>query len=112
MITFLIRGLLGNCYIYSRPNPIGPQRFAHWSGFPRDLHLNSHFPERELVQKKVMKNETRSPGAVHHFEYLGPATAIIGMSQINSIWSCHDLEVDRYIKRTRMRQSGREFNRS
>ena len=88
------------------PQPNWTQRFAHWSGFPRDLHLNSHFPERELVQKKVMKNETRSPGAVHHFEYLGPATAIIGMSQINSIWSCHDLEVDRYIKRTRMRQSG------
>jgi hypothetical protein len=44
------------------------------------------------VRQSIRRQEAVAPGTLHHFEYLAPVTAILGMSRVRTIWSMNDIE--------------------
>lgn len=86
---------------YDKPGFL--KRVAYWIGAPKDMLLDFAFPERQLLRMKVIENQHTYPKSIHHFEYLGPAASMIGLHGVKSVWSCLDLEVDRFLKVRQMR---------
>ncbi len=74
------------------------QRFAYQLGFPFGPILNLSFRTRKEIRREVERREIKTPGAIHQFEYLGTASAVVGMDGINAIWSCYDLVSERHNK--------------
>jgi glycosyltransferase involved in cell wall biosynthesis len=80
------------------------QRVARQAGFPREPALNASFKTREAIQREVQRREEATPGAIHHFEYLNAASAVVGMESTNAVWSCPDLQSERHRELFDMRE--------
>lgn len=65
-------------------------RLAYRMGMPVGAVLDAMYPLRRFIQQEVRRREVATPGAIHHFESLGMASAVVGLQGITCIWSCHD----------------------
>jgi len=73
-------------------------------GNPNSSILNVLYPGHWQVQREVLQREITSPGAIHHFESIGIASAAYGFRKLNAVYSSHDIAADRYLKVVEMRR--------
>lgn len=80
-------------------------RLGYFLGFPTAAVLDYLYPIRKQVQKELIKNQKRNPDAIHHFEYLDLACAVVGIDKFGSVWSNHDLDSQRFNHMHSMRKA-------
>lgn len=78
-------------------------RLAYHIGWPLPLALDYHFKTRRVLQAALREN-LADPSAIHHFEYVKTANALIGMPRLRSVWSHHDLESRFFTTHARLRR--------
>ncbi len=82
----------------------GLHRLAYWAGWPDRLAMDYRFRTRALIRAEVKKRVSENPASIHHFEYLGTASAIADFPAFNSLWSLQDIESDFTAGHQRIRQ--------
>lgn len=73
-------------------------------GFPFTAVLDFLYPARRDVQREMLRLTQQTPVAIHHFEYLDMASAVIGMPQGRFVWSNHDHDSERFLRVRKMRK--------
>lgn len=67
-------------------------RIGYLSGLSEERAMNYRFKSRRAIRNSVESRIRKNPNALHHFESLTTACAIINLPNCKSIWSMLDLE--------------------
>ncbi len=94
------------------PAPALRNKIGFWIRRPLSWELDYSFPFRRCVRTTVQRNEGLSRGSIHHFEYLGMASALIPRLEVTTVFSSLDLEFRRMDLIRQMRLQLGQGNRN